>query len=166
MNINDALNLLSLTSPATQVEIKKAFKASSLKFHPDRNPAGAQMMIAINAAYETLKGLGDSVEAHSDFKETNYAEELNEVLNSLLVLEGLILEVCGNWIWISGDTKQHKKALGKEGLKCFWSNPKKMWYFRPAEYKSSSRKSTSMDDIRGKYGSNTQFRTTRRALTA
>ena len=166
MNINDALNLLSLTSPATQAEIKKAFKAASLKFHPDRNPAGAQMMIAINAAYESLKGLGENVEAKSDFKETNYAEELNEVLNSLLVLEGLILEICGNWIWISGDTKQHKKALGKDGLKCFWSNPKKMWYYRPAEYKSLNRKSQSMDKIRSSWGSTTQFTTSRKALTA
>ena len=166
MYTNDALNLLSLTSPVTQAEIKKAFKTASLKFHPDRNPAGAQMMIAINAAYEALKTLGDNVEAKGEFTETNYAEELNEVLNSLLALEGLILEVCGNWIWISGDTKQHKKALGKDGLKCFWSNPKKMWYFRPAEYKSLSRKSSSMDKIRETYGSNTTFRTTRRALTA
>ena len=166
MNINDALNLLSLTSPSTQAEIKKAFKAASLKFHPDRNPAGAQMMIAINAAYDALKNLGENVEAKSDFTQNNYAEELNEVLNSLLVLEGLILEVCGNWIWISGDTKQHKKALGKDGLKCFWSNPKKMWYYRPAEYKSSSRKSTDINDIRAKYGSTTQFHTTRRALSA
>jgi len=168
MNINDALNLLSLASPVTQTEIKKAFKAASLKFHPDRNPAGAQMMIAINAAYETLKDLGESVEAKSDFSQTNYAEELNEVLNSLLVLEGLIIEVCGNWIWISGDTKQHSKRLGKKegGLGCFYASKKKMWYFRPDEYKSSSRKSTSMDDIRATYGSNTKFYSTRRALTA
>ena len=165
MNIQDALNLLSLTSPATQTEIKRAYRVASLKFHPDRNPAGAQMMIAISAAYNSLKGLGEQVEAKGEFKETNYAEELNEVLNQLLVLEGLILEICGNWIWISGDTKQHKKALGKDGLKCFWSNPKKMWYFRPAEYKSLSRKSSSMDKIRETYGSKTSFRTTRKALS-
>jgi curved DNA-binding protein CbpA len=168
MNINDALNLLSLPSTATQAEIKKAFKAASLKFHPDRNPAGAQMMIAINAAYDTLKNLGDSVKAHNDFKQTNYAEELNEVLNSLLVLEGLILEVCGNWIWISGDTKQHAKRLGRKegGLGCFYASKKKKWYFRPDEYKSRSRKSTDMNEIRAKYGSTTQFKTTRRAITA
>jgi len=166
MNTNDALNLLSLTSPATQAEIKKAYKTACLKFHPDRNPAGAQMMVAINAAYEALKNLGESVEAKGGFEQTNYAEELNEVLNQLLKMEGLILEICGNWIWISGDTKTHKDALGKNGLKCFWSNPKKMWYFRPPEYKSFSRKSSSMEDIRAVYGSSTVFKTTRRALTA
>jgi hypothetical protein len=166
MYINDALNLLKLTIPSTKAEIKKAYRVACLKFHPDRNPAGAQMMVAINAAYETLKVLGDVLEDQANFEETNYAEELNEVLNSLLTLEGLILEVCGNWIWISGDSKPHKKALGKDGLKCFWSNPKKMWYYRPAEYKSSSRKSTGMDDIRAKYGSSAAKQTTRKSLAA
>jgi len=166
MNTNDALNLLSLTSPSSQAEIKKAFKAASLKFHPDRNPAGAQMMITIYAAYEALKVLGENVETKGDFTQSNYAEELNEILNKLLALDGLIIEICSAWIWISGDTMKHKKALGKDGLKCFWSNPKKMWYYRPAEYKSSSRKSSSMDSIRETYGSTTQFQTTRRALSA
>jgi hypothetical protein len=166
MNINDALNLLSLTSPVSQAQIKKAYKAACLKFHPDRNPAGAQMMIAINGAFDVLKMLGESVETEGQFTQSNYANELNEVLNQLLSLDGLILEQCGSWIWINGSTNKHKKALGKDGLKCFWASKKKMWYYRPAEYKSSSRKSSSMDSIRETYGSTTQFHTTRRALSA
>ena len=109
MNINDALNLLSLSSKATQAEIKKAYKAASLKFHPDRNPAGEKMMIAINEAYNTLKDLGETVTANEHFKENNYAEELNEVLNALFAMEGIIVEICGNWVWISGKTKEHKE---------------------------------------------------------
>ena len=168
MNINDALNLLSITSPASQAQIKKGFKAASLKFHPDRNPAGAQMMISINSAYEFLKSLGENVEANSDFKTTNYAEELSEVLNSLLALDGLIIEICSSWIWVGGNTIKHAKRLGKKegGLGLYYASKKKMWYYRPAEYKSSSRKSTSMDSIRETYGSTTQFHTTRRALSA
>ena len=168
LNINDALNLLSLTSPTTQADIKKAFKAASLKYHPDRNPAGAQMMIAINSAYEFLKVLGDKVKASGEFKKTKYAEELSEVLNSLLALDGLIIEICSQWIWVSGSTKKHAKRLGKKegGLGLYYASKKKMWYYRPAEYKSSSRKSTSMDSIRETYGSTTQFHTTRRALSA
>jgi len=173
MNINDALNLLSLTSPTTQADIKKAFKAASLKYHPDRNPAGAQMMIAINSAYELLKDLGNSVETdkaqeQSGFNGGSYSEEFNNVLNTLLTLDGLIIEIIGNWAWLSGDTKKHAKILGRKegGLGCRYASKKKMWYFRPEEYRSSSRKSTDMDEIRGKYGSTTQFRTTQKALSA
>ena len=168
MNVNDALNLLSLTSPSTQAQIKRGFKAASLKFHPDRNPAGAQMMLAINEAYATLKDLGENVEAKGTFTESNYAEELNEVINQVLTLDGITLELCGNWLWLDGSTKKHSKILGRKegGLGCRWAPKKKMWYYRPEEYKSSSRKSTSMDDIRATYGSTTQFKTTRKVLAA
>ena len=162
MNINDALNLLSLSSKATQAEIKKAYKAASLKFHPDRNPAGEKMMIAINEAYNTLKDLGETVTANEHFKENNYAEELNEVLNALFTMAGIIVEICGNWVWISGKTKEHKEALKK--LSCRWASKKKLWYFRPEEFKSFSRKSASMDEIRSKYGSVTPKRNSRMAL--
>ncbi len=159
MNINDAFNLLNIKSPATQFDIRKAYKAASLKYHPDRNLAGQQMMIAINSAYDLLKNLGDEVKTDSKFTQTNYAEALNKVLNELLLLDGLILEICGNWIWISGSHKKHKSKLGKNGLGCYWASKKKMWYYRPAEYKSSSRRSSSMESIRENYGSNPVFRT-------
>ncbi|OEF63552.1 molecular chaperone DnaJ [Vibrio cyclitrophicus 1F175] len=155
MYINDALNLLSLTGSATQTEIKKAYKAACLKFHPDRNPAGAQMMIAINAAYDFLKGLEGNVEAKEGFEANDYADELNEVLNRLFGLEGIEIEVCGNWVWVTGETKAHKDVLGRKdgGIGCYFSRKKSAWYYRPAEYKSFSRKSHDMDDIRAKYGS-------------
>lgn len=100
MNINDSLNLLNLSSPTTQLKIKKAYKTACIKYHPDRNPAGAKMTVAINAAYDSLKSLGDIVKGNDTYKENDYAEELSEILNSLLLLDDLIIEVCGNWIWI------------------------------------------------------------------
>lgn len=168
MNINDALNLLNLSDSATQKEIKKAFKVQSLKYHPDRNPAGSQMMIAINAAYEFLKSLSDPVVASNGFNQNDYSEELSRVLNELLDLEGLILEICGNWIWITGDTKPHAKRLGRKegGIGCFYASKKRSWYYRPAEYKSSNRKGVDMDSIRATYGSTTPLKTKSKAIAA
>ena len=31
------------------------YRAADLKYHPDKNPAGAEMMKLINAAFEVLK---------------------------------------------------------------------------------------------------------------
>ena len=166
MKINDALNLLNITSTATQSDIKKAYKSASIKFHPDRNPAGAQMMVAINAAYEALKKLGDTVTPEEGFTASNYGEELNLVLNQLFNLVGLELEICGNWIWISGETKVHKDALGKNGIGCFWSKKKSMWYYRPADYKSSGRGSWDMDAIRGVHGSQKPVQAKQKTLAA
>ncbi|HDX0987992.1 TPA: DnaJ domain-containing protein, partial [Pasteurella multocida] len=52
MNINEALNLLNLSQNVSKDDIKKAYKKMAIKYHPDRNPAGAEVMKAINAAFE------------------------------------------------------------------------------------------------------------------
>lgn len=156
MNINEAFNLLNISqSCATQSEIKKAYKIASLKYHPDRNPAGNQIMQAINSAYGFLSNLGIDlviVTNPSDAKYYDYGEELSTVLNELIQMFGLDIEVCGNWIWISGETKQHKDAL--KNLGCKWSKNKMMWFYKPADYKRSFRSNRSIDEIRTIYGSN------------
>ena len=66
MNINEALNLLNLSQNVTKEEIKKAYKKMAIKYHPDRNPAGAEVMKAINAAFEFLSGLDGDTFTHTD----------------------------------------------------------------------------------------------------
>lgn len=167
MNINDALNLLNISETATQADIKKAYKSASIKFHPDRNPAGAKMMIAINAAYDFLKKQGETVAPQDGFNANDYGEELNNILNQLFSLDGLEIEICGNWVWIGGNTKPHSKALGKNGLGCFWAKKKKMWYYRPADYKSrGGRGSWDMDTIRGVHGSEKATRQPNKQIAA
>ena len=48
------LGVLGLTPPATEVEIKKAYRSLALRFHPDKNPDGSEKFIEITAAYEAL----------------------------------------------------------------------------------------------------------------
>ena len=38
------------------------YRQAALKFHPDRNPAGAEMMKIINAAYDVLKDYAGEIE--------------------------------------------------------------------------------------------------------
>ncbi|WP_024771658.1 hypothetical protein [Aquimarina macrocephali] len=47
--------------------------------------------------------------------------------------------------------KIHKELLKDSGF--WWASKKKAWYFRPEEYRSSSRGKKSLNDIRTKYGS-------------
>ncbi|ENO9982411.1 J domain-containing protein [Morganella morganii] len=159
MNIQQALNVFGLSGELTEQDIKTAYKKASLKFHPDRNqgnPVAAEMMKAVNCAYDVLMQNLDKINAFQSTDESkryNYGEEIENVLNELNVLSGIIFEVAGNWIWISGDTKTHKDALGANGLGCKWSPKKSMWYYRPEEYKAhGNRKSHSMDEIRAMHG--------------
>lgn len=155
MNKYDALKVLGITETTiTEEVVKTAYRATSLKFHPDRNPAGNEMMILINEAKEALK---DEVYPF-EFKNEegyNYGEEINEALNKIINLQGINIEICGAWVWVSGNTKDHWPVMKEAGF--LFSPPKKMVYFRPQYAKTRGyRKNTdglSIDEIRAKYKS-------------
>tara|TARA_B100000809_G_scaffold232399_1_gene248247 strand:+ start:177 stop:680 length:504 start_codon:yes stop_codon:yes gene_type:complete len=167
MNIQTALSLLGLNEGNhTAKEIKTAYKKASIKFHPDRNPAGLEMMQAINEAWAVLKDLEGA--AADGSCQTDLGDALNEALKTVLDLNGLIVELCGSWVWVTGDTKAHKEAIKAAGYK--WAKKKVAWYFRPEEAaRKSGGKSWNMDKIRNGHGSKMmkgQRSTTRCAISA
>lgn len=148
MKINDALKILKLeTTALTQEQIKKAYREACKLYHPDLG-GSAEMMQAVNAAYEALKDYQGETVSNDDLE---YPEALNNALNSIISLDGIIIEICGAWIWVTGNTRDHKDTLKLNGFK--WANKKKAWYFRPSDYKSSSRGSMSLDEIRVRHNS-------------
>ena len=150
MNTKDAFSILNIQSGhATPEDIKLAYRKACALYHPDRNPAGLEMMKLVNLAYEALKDFEGDVEA---CHEKNYGEVLNKALNVVVNL-GLDIEVCGVWVWVSGNTKPHKETLKAGGY--LWAPKKMQWYFRPNQHKSFNRSSWSMDKIRETYGSET-----------
>ena len=65
-----------------------------------------------------------------------------------------MVELCGEWIWVSGETKIVKEHLKSAGFS--WSKPKCSWYWRPENLKKFKRfkhEAWAMDVIRSKYGS-------------
>lgn len=158
MNVQEALNIFGLSGELTESDIKKAYKQAALKYHPDRNPLGLELMKAVNAAYDFLmQNLSNINKYQSADKQAhyNYTEELEEILSTLSGLMGVVYEVIGNWVWISGDTKDHKETLKDAG--CKWAFKKKQWFYRPEEHKSiRNRKEHTIDEIREMYGTNGQ----------
>lgn len=148
MNIYDAAKILGLTGELDPKTVKAAYRAACKKYHPDLNPAGDEMMKLVNAAFDALKDYTGKIEQEQS--QQHYGDHLNDALNAVLGLSGLVIEICGAWLWVTGDTKPHKEALKEAGFK--WASKKKAWYFRPEDYRSRSRGSSSLDDIREKYG--------------
>lgn len=145
----DAAKILGLNGEITPKLVKIAYKEAALKYHPDRNPAGAEMMQAVNAAYQVLKDFTGKLEFERGH---GYGDELATALNAVINLSGLVVEVCGSWVWISGNSKEHKETLKEAGFK--WAPKKKMWHFRPASDMTRRRTTEfSMDQIREKHGS-------------
>ncbi|MBF0350937.1 MAG: DnaJ domain-containing protein [SAR324 cluster bacterium] len=149
MNKYDAFRVLGLSGQVTVEDVKQAYRRMCRMYHPDVNQAGEEMMKMINQAYDVLKDETSFDEAHK-VHETDYSEKLSEALNAILKFN-LRVEVCGAWVWVSGETKVWKEELKKAQFK--WASGKSMWYFRPQEYKSRNRKTVGMDYIRSTYGS-------------
>ncbi|MEM9422373.1 MAG: J domain-containing protein [Pseudomonadota bacterium] len=146
----DAANILGLTGKVDPQIVKIAYRKAAKTYHPDQNPAGAEMMKVINAAYDVLKGHIGEIEQEEP-ENAGYPEALNEALNSIVGLSGLEIEICGAWVWVGGNTKAHKDVLKESSFK--WASKKKRWYLRPENWRSASRGKFSMEDIRDKYGS-------------
>lgn len=141
-------------------ELKREYRRLSKIHHPDCG-GNEETMKAINnehdALFEVLKAKqnarADADPTGKTRRTTETPEEFRRVVETLLKLD-LTVELCGSWLWISGDTKPHKEKLKAVG--CRWSSSKKMWYWRHQEDGCSwSKGKKTMGQIRSKYGSQT-----------
>lgn len=147
----------------TLEELRKQYKELLKLHHPD-NGGDLETMQAVNAEYDRMfKILKDQHEnSNADYgnANTNYNnmkydfaedEKLREMLNKIIHFNGIDIELVGAWIWVSGNTYACKKELKELGFK--WASQKKMWYWHSEAFRKMSRKTLSMDEIRGYYGS-------------
>ncbi len=104
MTSYDAAKILGLSGNITPEIAKDAYRKACKKYHPDINPAGEEMMKLVNTAYNVLQDFSGDVKE----QETEYGEQLNNALNAIFNLSGLLIEICGAWVWVSGATKAHK----------------------------------------------------------
>lgn len=153
MNIKDALSILGLTATANPTEIKTAYRKACIKYHPDRNPAGLEMMKAVNVAYQFLTETGYNGTERPIDEEVNadFGDELNTAINAVINLTGIHIEICGAWVWLTGNTREYKDVIKAAGY--WWAKKKSAWYFRPPDYKSRNRGKWDLDKIRNAYGS-------------
>ncbi len=105
MKLLDSLNILSINQArVTYEEVKSAYRKACKKYHPDVNPAGLAIMKAVNEAFETLKQERFPLTIYGDQNFSDYGEALNQALNAIVHLAGINIEVCGSWVWVSGNT--------------------------------------------------------------
>lgn len=136
-------------------ELKAAYKRLAMLHHPDRG-GDLRTMQAINAEYDAMFERLKRAEADGDEPQANrtaeVAEDFRKVVDALLKLDGIEIELCGSWLWISGDTFAVKDQLKAAG--CRWQRQKRKWFWHPPEARTGyGKRPATMGYIRAKYGS-------------
>ncbi|MBE9598690.1 J domain-containing protein [Pedobacter sp. MC2016-24] len=134
-------------------EVKAKYKKLALEHHPDRGGDTATMQ-AINAEYafasaRILKGANLSEEDTE--KEIRFSEEYRKIIEQIVNLEGIVIELVGLWIWVTGQTYPVRAELKTAGL--FFAPKKQAWYYRSEDLKETRGGKKSLEEIRSKYGS-------------
>ena len=133
-------------------EIKAMFKTLAKEFHPDCGGDTATMQaINVEYAYACDKVIrGENLTTEGADEQVRMSEEYRAIIERLCPLAGIVIEVVGNWIWVTGATFPVRKELKDAGL--YFASKKVAWYYRADEYKTKGGKKT-LEEIRAKYGS-------------
>ena len=133
-------------------DAKRRYRILSKEHHPDVGGDTATMQV-INAEYRFICSqiLSGQNLNRDDFK-TAYAEseQYMDVINRIVMLDGITLEIAGSWVWVTGNTYPVRSDLRSAGF--FWAHKKHAWFWRPDEAKGGRGK-LSLDEIRNKFGS-------------
>lgn len=144
---------------ATTIEdVKQLYKKLARDLHPDCNPGidttaeFQEMSRQYEEAYNRLKNTHRNAEGETYQKETTEtAAQYADLINQLLHIPGLMIELCGSWLWVTGNTREAKDQLKALGFK--YSSKKQAWYFHSEPYRKHGKSEKSMQDIRNMYGS-------------
>jgi len=161
-------------------ELKLQYKKLAFKNHPDRG-GKTEVMQEINNEYEQLlnriineaskdqyqdssengRGFWSSRSEHSEVE-----KKVKQAIDAIINLDGLDIEIIGVWVWVSGDTKQHKDKLKEAGF--VWNRVQCKWVF--IGKKSNGRGRMTLDQMRELHGSQkvkkTRMAEERQLLTA
>ena len=141
----------------TAEELKKAYREFAKRLHPDcgGDPEEFKRMgEQFEKAWSRLKDVhtnkeGETYTAREETTET--AGEYMDLINELLKLKGIEVEICGSWVWVSGNTYPHRDTLRKMHFQ--FSKNKIAWFYHRNPYHKKSDREYSMNDIRDMFGS-------------
>lgn len=136
-------------------DLKKEYKILCKRYHPDLNIVDdtTKIMQEINNEYDLMLLIVEHKGEKLSDDDIVIEKELKEIIKKVSHLEGIIVELCGRWIWLTGNTYTFKTYIKELGF--FWAKKKLAWYWRPEDAKCFSKKKLTLQEIRLKYGTQT-----------
>lgn len=138
-------------------QLRTQFREYCLELHPDKG-GDHKEFIEMKAEYDKVIERASKTEfinAESENRKANFSfadeKELAEFLEKLMRVKGVVIELCGSWLWVSGNTILVKDQLKGFGMR--FSKKKTAWYYSPYMGKTKRRGRYSMEKIRDTFGS-------------
>jgi len=147
------MNLQYFSNLTNIDELKTVYRELTKKHHPDICGDDGTAMKVINAEYNYIlkHGIKTKEGENLNADEIILEEEFRSIVEQTAILSGLITEICGKWLWFTGETYTHKATL--KSLGCFFSKKKVAWYWRKEDSRTNSRGTQTLEEIRSSYGS-------------
>ena len=154
-------------------DAKKQYYKLCMQWHPDRPNGDEEAMKQINAEWDYLRKHNYNIHeskdggTYTDWQQDmpdDVTEQFADIISKLVTMAGLEIEVCGSWLWVGGNTREHKDDLKDMGMR--WASKKHRWYKAPKDWKRKTHRELSMDEIRSKFGSTAVQGVQYAALTA
>lgn len=143
------------TNCKTAEELKKEYRKLAKQLHPDLGGDTEEFKIMQNeyeTMWERLKNIHTNSNGETYTKETTETpQEFINIINVLTSLNHIEIEICGSWLWITGNTKLHKEVL--KSLKFRYAHKKQAWYYHTEPYRKKSKRELTLDEIRDMFGS-------------
>ncbi len=131
-------------------EIAERFQTISRVFDFNGSPAVTPLQKEIESEREQVLSAHQAIQQGS----SEPPEESLEGIVGKIKSYGLSGEVCGRWLWLSGqNVHSYRDQLRSMGFQ--FSRSKKAWYWRHSEDRSLNENPVPLEAIRQKYGSKT-----------
>ena len=140
-------------------DVKKTYRQLCFKYHPDIFKGdNGETMKAINNEYEVAFKMFKGIHAdeNADDETQNNAETpemFKDIVNGLIHCYGVQIDIVGSWVWLTGNTFEHKDIIKNLGFK--WASRKKAWYWHSENDGCHSHSKMTLDEIKNKYGCQT-----------
>lgn len=136
-------------------ELKKQYRDLVLKYHPDLNTKDTtNIMQDINLQYNELfnKVKNSFVNAEGNIynkENTENIDDFKNILNKIITFKDCKIEIIGNWIWVSGNTKYYKEIL--KSLKFKWIKNKEAWAYHQDKYYKKTKNEYTLEELRNSF---------------
>ena len=84
-----------------------------------------------------------------------HSENISNIIAILSTINGLKAEMVGSWLWLSGNTYQHKEKLKEFGF--LWSGKHKKWYLPDPDSSFNTGFKYTYAKIKEKHGNEDVF---------